>query len=76
MNPGAETCRSLILVVHELYCVICILLSAFVGWCVEFVVTVTGIIITHRLTLINDVLCRRIKIIKEPVMFGTNYEDN
>jgi len=35
MNPGAETCRSLILVVHELYCVICILLSAFVGWCIE-----------------------------------------
>ena len=60
---------------HELYCVICILLSAFIGWCFEFFVTVT-IIIIHRLIFINDALCRRMEIIKEPVMFGTNYEGN
>jgi len=68
--------------VHELYYVICILLSAFVGWCIEFVVTVMSIIIIiiiiiiHRLILINDSLCRCMKIIKEPIMFGMNYEDN
>lgn len=59
---------------HKLYCIICILLSAFVGWCIEFIVVIMSIII-NRLILNNDALCTRMKTIKEPVMFGMNYED-
>jgi len=49
-------------------------LSAFVGWCIEFIVVIMSIII-NRLILNNDALCTRMKTIKEPVMFGMNYED-
>jgi len=52
---------------------ICILLSAFVGLCIEFIVTVTSIIIIiiiiNGLILINGALCRRVKTIKEPETF-------